>query len=111
MTDENMAAVFLDVMQNARLTPNLGATSALMSSGDLGLIEDPDIQGLLSKWGADLKTINDWQEIERMHGEELLLGLTFDYLSWPNLDQFIGGTQTPSQLESDYAGLFSSKRF
>lgn len=111
MTDENMAGFFLDVMTNPKLSSNLGSTSALMSSGDLGLIEDADIQRLLSQWSADLEIINDWQEIERMHGEELLLGLTFDYLAWPNLDQHVAGTQIPSPLESDYVGLFSSKQF
>ena len=111
MTDESMAGIFMDVMQNPKLSPNLGSTSALMSSGDLGLIEDADIQMLLSQWSADLEIINDWQEIERMHGEELLLGLTFSYLAWPNLDQHVGGTQMPSSLKSDFVGLFSSKQF
>lgn len=38
------------------------------------------------------------------------LGL-IDYLAWPDIDRLIGGYERTSALESDFQGLFSSKRF
>lgn len=46
-----------------------------------------------------------------MHGEELILGVTYDYLAWPNVDRHVDPSRGSSAMESDYQGLFSSKRF
>ncbi len=111
ITDESVAQTLSDGLTNPRFIPNLGATNSLLASGDLDLIQDAKIQSQLSKWQTDFQALAEWQEIERMHGEELILGLTYEYLAWPSIAQHVDGTGTGSKLESDYSGLFSSKRF
>jgi hypothetical protein len=83
----------------------------LVASGDLRLIGDPEIQRMLTQWPTTAQVLIEWQEIERHHGEELILGLTLDYLSWPSLLSLLNDSMPTSALESDYQGLFSSKRF
>ena len=66
---------------------------------------------MLTQWPTTAQVLIEWQEIERNHGEELILGLTLDYLAWPTLLSLIDDSNRPSALTSDYQGLFSSKRF
>jgi hypothetical protein len=51
-----------------------------------------------------------WQDVERMHGEELILPYTYDYVAWPDVESALGLSQEPSRFSSDYEGLFSSMR-
>lgn len=112
ITDENIAGTLIDLVTNPKFQPNVGATNSIFASGDLALIQNPEIHRELSAWQSDVEVLNDWQEIERMHGEELILGLTREYLAWPSIDQHLeGGNARPSKLVSDYRGLFSSKEF
>lgn len=111
LTDERVAPLLIDCLTNPKFIPALGVTNSLMASGDLRLIADPGIQDRLTQWSATAQVVIEWQEIERHHGEELILGLTYDYLAWPTIDIYIGGSPGASKLESDYQGLFSSKRF
>ncbi len=109
--NENLAQTILSCLQNAKLIPALGTTNSLVASGDLGLIGDPEIQKALNQWPAVAQVLIEWQEIERNHGEELILGETFNYLSWPTLLSFLDEDWQASRLENDLQGLFSSKRF
>lgn len=113
INDEKVAKLLFELLRNPVFRPNLGTTSSILSSGDLALIQDPHIHRELSAWQASLKHINDWQEIERMHGEELIFGLTSEYVAWPTLEHILEGDDgvKPSRLASDYRGLFSSRRF
>ena len=112
ITDESVAQLLMDCMQNAKFVPTLGVTNSLTASGEIRLIGDPEIQRLLSQWPSTVQYMAEWQDIERNHGEELILGLTYDYLAWPNIDNYLEGQPLEkSALESDYQGLFSSKRF
>jgi hypothetical protein len=111
ITDQSISDTLLACMTNPKFVPNLGATKSLLASGDLGLIKSAEIQSRLAQWEAKVQVLVDWQEIERNHGEELILGFTFDYLAWPTINMALGEMAEPSALTSDYAGLFSSKRF
>jgi len=48
----------------------------LIASGDPGLIADRHIQRALTQWPTLEQVLIEWQEIERNHGEELILGET-----------------------------------
>ena len=109
--DAQVGQLLGDCLMNPVFTPALGVTNSLLASGELGLIQDPEIQRTLSEWSAAADMLDQWQEIERHHGEELILGLTYEYLAWPNVDNYFDGSPAVSKLESDYQGLFSSKRF
>jgi len=111
INDDLIGPILLDCMQNAKFIPVLGTTDSLIASGDLSLIGDPEIQRMLNQWQTDAQVMIEWQEIERMHGEELILGVTYEYLAWPNVDRDVVPNARGSAMESDYQGLFSSKRF
>lgn len=111
VADEALAQTFLDCLTNPKFVPTLGTTNSLVASGDLRLIGDPEIQRMLTQWPGTAQVLIEWQEIERTHGEELILGLTLDYLAWPTLLSLVDDSNQASALESDYRGLFSSKRF
>lgn len=111
IADKALAQTLLDCLTNPKFVPTLGTTSSLVASGDLRLIRDPEIQRMLTQWPATAQVVSEWQEIERHHGEELILGLTLDYLAWPTLLGLLDDTIQQSALESDFQGLFSSRRF
>jgi len=109
--DEDLAQTIMDCLKNAKFVPALGTTNSLVASGDLRLIGDPEIQRVLTQWPASAQVLIEWQEIERNHGEELILGETFEYISWPTLLSTIDEYWQASALQSDLHGLFSSRRF
>lgn len=111
IVDEALAQTILDCVTNPKFVPTLGTTNSLVASGDLRLIGDPEIQRRLTQWSTTAQVLIEWQEIERHHGEELILGVTFDYIAWPTLLSLLGESGRSSALESDYRGLFSSRRF
>lgn len=111
ITDEFIARPLLDCLGSAKFVPALGVTDSLTSSGEIRLIGDPEIQRMLSQWPTKAQKMIEWQEIERVHGEELIADLTYDYLSWPSILCRLNICVSSGELESDYAGLFSSKRF
>lgn len=111
LSDETVFGPLMDCLQNAKFVPALGVTNSLIASGDLRLIGDPEIQRMLTQWPATAQTMIEWQEIERDHGEELIFGLTTEYIAWPTFVNLETGTLDKSKLTSDYHGLFSSKRF
>ncbi|MEM7431781.1 MAG: hypothetical protein AAF351_07555 [Pseudomonadota bacterium] len=109
---------FSNIFTNPKFVPNLGTTNSLIASGDIRLIRDPEIQRLLTQWPTTAQTMIEWQEIERMHSEELILGYTFNYVAWPDFHHIDSeysmenfGDVPDSLLESDFNGLLSSKRF
>ena len=110
IADEALAQTFLNCLTNSKFIPTLGTTNSLVASGHLRLIGDPEIQRMLTQWPTTAQVLIEWQEIERNHGEELILGLTQDYIAWPTLLNLIDDSHPTSALESDYQGLFSSKR-
>jgi hypothetical protein len=111
ITDEIVAKPLNDCLQNAKFIPALGVTNSLVASGDLRLIGDPEIQSMLTQWPATAQSMIEWQEIERNHGEELIFGLTTEFVAWPTIESLNQGTMDRSNLVSDYQGLFSSIRF
>ncbi len=111
MVDEALAQIIGDCLTNPKLVPALGTTNSLVASGELRLIGDPEIQRMLTQWPATAQVLIEWQEIERHHGEELILGLTFDYLAWPTIVGLLDGSLRESAFNSDYRGLFSLKKF
>ena len=111
LSDEVVAPILIACVQNAKFVPVLGTTNSLFASGDLRLIGDPEIQRMLNQWQTTAQVMIEWQEIERMHGEELILGVTNDYLAWPDVSFSVGVSPEQSAMTSDYQGLFSSKRF
>ncbi len=111
INDELVSPILIACVQNAKFIPVQGTTDSLIASGDLSLIEDAEIQRLLNQWQTSAQGMIEWQEIERMHGEELILGLTFQYLAWPTIAWMVGDSPKKSALTSDYQGLFSDKRF
>jgi hypothetical protein len=111
ITDDSIAQTLLDCLTNPKYVPTVGTTQSLVASGDLRLIRDPEIQRMLTQWPATVQVMTEWQAIERVHGEELIVGLTLDYLAWPTIGSALAVKAAPSRLQSDYQGLFSSKRF
>ena len=111
IADKALAQIFLDCLSNSKFVPTLGTTNSLVASGQLRLIRDPEIQRMLTHWPTTAQVLIEWQEIERNHGEELILGLTLDYIAWPNLLNLVDESHLTSAMKSDYQGLFSSKRF
>lgn len=110
IADEGLAQNFLDCLTNPKFIPTLGTINSLVASGDLRLIRDPDIQRMLTQWPTTVQVLIEWQEIERNHGEELILGLTLDYIAWPTLLSLVDDSNRTSALKIDYQSLFSSKR-
>jgi len=114
ISDENIALPLVNCLTNPKFIPALGVTNSHMASGDIKLIQSAEIQSRLSQWQAQAQVLIEWEDIERMHGEELILGFTYDYLAWPNIDQYLGQFSvhdSPSKLTSEFQDLFSSKRF
>ncbi|MDA7737998.1 hypothetical protein N8855_00960 [bacterium] len=114
ISDENIALPLVNCLTNPKFIPALGVTNSHMASGDIKLIQSAQIQSRLSQWQAQAQVLIEWEEIERMHGEELILGFTYDYVAWPNIDQYLGQFSvhdSPSKLTSEFQDLFSSKRF
>ena len=111
IADKALAQTILDCLTNPKFVPTLGTMNSLVASGDLRLIGDPEIQRRLTQWPRTAQVLIEWEEIERHHGEELILGLTFDYLAWPTLLSLLDDSNPSSALESDYKGLFSNRRF
>ncbi len=109
--DRALAQTILDCLTNPKFVPILGTTTSLTASGGLQLIGDPEIQRRLTQWPSTAQVLIEWEEIERHHGEELILGLTYEYISWPNLLNLLDDSNPGSELESDYQGLLSNKRF
>lgn len=109
--NEDLAQTIMDCLQNAKFVPALGTTNSLVASGDLRLVGDPEVQRILTQWPATAQVLIEWQEIERNHGEELILGETFDYISWPTVVSMIEEGWQTSTLGDDLQGLFSSRRF
>ena len=106
-----MAQLLIDCLTNPVLEPRLGTTNSLIASGEIRLLQDEEIQSALTAWPMLAQELIDWQEIERMHGEELILNLTYDYVAWPDMDVALGYEGNPSRFESDFVGLLSSMRF
>lgn len=111
IADKALAQTILGCLTNPKFVPTLGTTTSLVASGDLRLIGDPEIQRRLTQWSTTAQVLIEWEEIERHHGEELILGLTFDYLAWPTLLSLLDDSDPSSALESDFRGLFSNRRF
>ena len=112
ITDESFAQVFLDCLTNPGYIPNLGVTNSLMASGNLSLIGDKRILSLLSQWRSDVEIISRWQDIERVHGEELIYGLVIEHVAMANVSPYfdVNSSDLKGKLTSDYQTLLSSKR-
>ena len=112
ITDESFAQVFLDCLSNPGFIPNLGVTNSLMASGNLSLIGDKRILSLLSQWRSDVEIISRWQDIERVHGEELIYGLVIEHVAMANVTPYFDRNSSVlrGKLTSDYQALLSSKR-
>ena len=112
ITDESFAQVFLDCLTNPGFIPNLGVTNSLMASGNLSLIGDKRILSLLSQWRSDVEIISNWQDIERVHGEELIYGIVIEHVAMANVTPYfdINSSDVRGKLTSDYQSLLSSKR-
>ena len=109
--EDAMAQILIHCLTNPVLEPRLGTTNSLIASGEIRLLEDNEIQSKLTEWPMLAQELIDWQQIERMHGEELILDLTYDYVAWPDMDVALGYEGNPSRFDSDFEGLLSSKRF
>lgn len=110
-SDATSGRLLLECFQNPTLEPRLGTVNSLIASGDLHLLRDTQLQSMLTEWPALAEDLVEWQKIEQNHGEELILPFTFDHVAWPSILQATGHEEQPSQFESNYDTLFSSKRF
>lgn len=106
-----VGALLVDCLQNPTFDPRLGTTNSLIASGDLHLLRDEQLQGLLTEWPTLAGNLLEWQIIERNHGEELILPFTYDFVAWPSIEAASGNQGRPSEFESDFNALFSSLRF
>ena len=110
-SDAEFSTTLLTCLTNPVFVPRLGTTNSLIASGDLKLIGDGELQATLTEWPAKAEEIREWQIIERHHGEELILGVTLDYLAWPTIAKHLSGRGENSKFKSDYKGLLSSIKF
>lgn len=112
ISDESVSRPLADALSNPKFVPALGTTNSLIASGELDLIQDAEIQRLLSEWPVQVTELQDWQNIERANSEEIILGLTYQYLAWPTINCHVNeDCGQPSRFRSDYQGLFSDQRF
>jgi hypothetical protein len=110
MDTRDIGRTLNDCLTNPTFDPRLGTTNSLIASGNLHLIRDQQLQSMLTEWPAAAQNLIRWQDIERMHGEEIILPFTYDYVAWPDVDSALGFSKEASRFESDYKGLFSSLR-
>lgn len=103
--------ILVACLTNPTFNPRLGATNSLIASGDLRLIGDAHLQAMLSQWPGSAGDLLEWQEIERNHGEELILNLTYDFVAWPDVDFALGLSERPSAFDSNFSALLTSRRF
>lgn len=108
--DTAIGKLLLDTLQNPKLNPHLGATQSLIAAGQRSLIRDEEIQAMLTEWHSAAQEIIDWQVIERIHGEELILPTTFDAVAWPDVIVAETGEGAPSAFDSDYATMFTNRK-
>ena len=67
----SVGKILVECFQNPTFDPRLGTTNSLIASGDLHLLRDEQLQGMLTEWPTLAGDLLEWQIIERMHGEEL----------------------------------------
>ncbi len=106
-----ISRILIACLTNPVTEPRLGTTNSLIASGEIRLLRDEDIQSNLTEWPMLAEELIEWQQIERMHGEELILSLTYDFVAWPDMDVAFGNDGNRSRFESDFEGLLSSIRF
>lgn len=70
-----IGTIMVACLTNPKFSPAQGPTDVLIASGELRLIGDTQLQAMLTQWHAASEGVREWQEIERHHGEELILGL------------------------------------
>lgn len=109
--EKELAEIILACLTNPVFVPRLGTTNSLITSGDLKLIGDGDLQAMITEWPARSEEIREWQTIERHHGEEIILGLMLDYVALPTIVVLLTDSGKNSRFKSDYIGLFSNIRF
>jgi len=105
-----MAETLIACLTNPVFVPRLGTTNSLIASGDVRLIGNGGLQAELTEWPSRAEEVREWQIIERHHGEEVILNLTYDYMAWPDIDKRLGQSTEESRFASDYRGLLSSRR-
>jgi hypothetical protein len=101
----------MDCFQNPTIDAHLGTVNSLIASGDLNLLQDSELQRLLVEYPALIENALEWQKVELMHGEDVMLPFTYDYVAWPTIVAELGHSSTPSRFKSDYRGLLSLQRF
>ena len=101
----------MDCMQNPTIDAHLGTDNSLIASGNLNLLQDTELQRLLSEYPALIQDALEWQKVELVHGEDFILPLTYDYVAWPTIEASLDPTKQPSRFKSDYRGLLSLLRF
>jgi hypothetical protein len=105
-----LGKLLIATLDNPKVDPRLGATESLIAAGQLNLIRDQELQAMLTQWRAVAQKVMDWQIIERSHGEDVILPLSYDYIAWPDVMASLGFPGQASAFESDYVGFLSNKR-
>lgn len=111
--------LLVQCLTNATFDPRLGTLNSLVSSGDLVLIQDIELQSMLTEWPSAAQNLLEWQRIERENTEQYLLPFTLDFVAWPDVMVEIGAADfdymddsyVASRFESDFPRLFSTLRF
>jgi hypothetical protein len=123
-----LAPLFMSCLTNANFEPRLGTLDSLIASGNLQLIQDPELRTRLTDWPSVAGDFVDWERIERENTEQFMLRFMFDYIAFPDLMASLESSDwsatevgnlddkrvmrfRESAFESDLQGLFSSLRF
>ena len=111
--------LLVQCLTNATFDPRLGTLNSLVSSGDLVLIEDIELQSILTEWPSAAQNLLEWQRIERENTEQFLLPFTLDYVAYPDVMlelgqadfDYLDDSYAASRFESNFPALFSTLRF
>jgi len=111
--------LLVQCLTNATFDPRLGTLNSLVSSGELVLVEDIELQSLLTEWPSAAQNLLEWQRIERENTEQFLLPFTLDYVAYPDVMlelaltdfDYLDDSYVESRFDSDFAALFSTLRF
>lgn len=95
------------------LDPVRGSLSAVLSAGDLLLIQDDSLRAALAGWPDDLQDLLDFEREDREWNLDVVIPILHDYIPYATIDYRTGrpGFEQPSRFESDHRSLMASLPF
>lgn len=95
------------------LDPVRGSLNAVLSSGDLLLIQDGDLRAALAAWPEDLRDLLDFEIEDRRWTLDIVVPILHEHVPFASIDYRNRQPlfEQPSRFEADYRGLLDSLPF